>query len=116
VLDKCIEVMPDTAIPFNYFVLPIAELYYKMGTDSCLKKANDIVNKLADSYEQEMNYYLSLDKKLFKRLERESQLAMSVWQRISMIAKQYNKQDPEWGKAMEARFQNLQNRYIEKAG
>ncbi len=117
VLDKCIEIMPDTAIPFNYFVLPIAELYYKIGTDSCMEKGKSIVTVLANSYEQEVNYYLTLDRETFKKVEREAQLAMSVWQRISMVVKQYDKKDKdaEWTKSIENRFEDLQKRYMAKA-
>ena len=104
--------------PFNYFVLPLAELYYKLGTDSCMLKGKAIVNKLADSYEQEVNYYLTLDKETFKKVERDAQLAMSVWQRISMVVKQYDKKDKnaEWAKNIEVRFDELQKRYAQKAG
>ena len=31
VLDKCIEVMPDHSIPYNFFMTPIAEAYYRAG-------------------------------------------------------------------------------------
>ena len=31
VIDRCLEVMPNEAVPFNYFNLPLAEAYYKIG-------------------------------------------------------------------------------------
>ena len=30
-LDKCMQVMPEKIIPYNFFMLPVAEAYYKAG-------------------------------------------------------------------------------------
>ncbi|MBL0105526.1 MAG: hypothetical protein IPP51_18145 [Bacteroidetes bacterium] len=31
VLDKCVEVMPDKTVPYNYFMTKVAELYFRAG-------------------------------------------------------------------------------------
>jgi hypothetical protein len=41
VCDRCIKVMPEKTIPYDYFILPIAETYYKAGK---IDKANKITS------------------------------------------------------------------------
>ncbi|MDD5571718.1 MAG: DUF2723 domain-containing protein [Bacteroidales bacterium] len=58
VLDLCIKVVPDRNVPYNKYVLPVAEAYCKCGE---YDKANKILKRLFDIYEKEMIYYLSLE-------------------------------------------------------
>ncbi|MFA6923685.1 MAG: DUF2723 domain-containing protein [Bacteroidales bacterium] len=58
VLDLCIKIVPDRNVPYNKYILPIAEAYCKCGA---YKKANSILKHIFDVYEKEMIYYLSID-------------------------------------------------------
>jgi len=99
VLDKCLVVMPKENIPYNYFMLPIAESYYKAGE---MAKGSKLVEELADIYADDMNFYMSMEGKNAESLDSEKQQCMGVLQRLMMIAKQY-KQDAV-AKKVEASF------------
>ena len=96
VLDKCIEVMPDHSIPYNFFLTPIAEAYYRagrQGQDSLsTQKATVLMTRLMEIYEGDLTFYLSLPREKAKEIKAETERAMSVFQRLMQIAKAY-KQD-----------------------
>lgn len=132
VLDHCIEVMPDKTVPFNIMMLRIADLYYRAGapelpTDSAsmanlsteqqgsankayIDKANAIVKRLAEVYEDDLDYYLSLKGTSWsKSVERESNQAMAVMQELKRMAgvagqKQLTEELEKKFKALEGRF------------
>ncbi len=101
VLDKCMEVMPDKNVPYNFFMTKIAELYYRaagaMGTDSLaqdnmegsrrtelINKANAISERVLNIYYDNMNYYLSLKgTKYYKLVDTEMNQALYILQSIS---------------------------------
>ena len=55
-LDTYIKYFPDSKIPYDLYMTPYAELYYKLGAK---EKANAIVGRLVDIYEQDLAYYSS---------------------------------------------------------
>lgn len=86
VIDRCLEVMPNEAIPFNYFNLPMAEVYYKIGKE---EKAKEIVSILTDSYFNELEYYNKVDDKILNKLQREYQLANQIVSNLYSITTKY---------------------------
>jgi hypothetical protein len=106
VLDKCLAVMPKENIPYNYFMLPIAESYYKAGE---IAKANKLVEDLSAIYIDDMNFYLSLQGKDSETVDNEKQQCMGVLQRLMMLSKQY-KQDAV-SKKIEAEFNKFSASY-----
>ena len=112
VLDKCLVVMPEHNVPFNFFMLPVAEAYYKAGG---AEKANKIVTRLFDVYEQELNYYLSLPAQLYSTIENTVQQSMSVLYRLNMLTNRSYSQG-DFGKNIETRFTALQEVYAQKQG
>jgi len=87
VLDKCIEVMPNEAVPFNYFNLPIADAYYRINEK---EKASQIGKELANNYFDELNYYNSIDKKSLVSMQRDYQLAGEVINNLFRLSQNYN--------------------------
>lgn len=89
VLDKCIEVMPNNCVSYNYFNLGIADAYYKAGV---VDKANDVINILNESTQDDLRYYFSLDDKFAGSTDYEIKKSMMVMQELSRLTKE-NKQD-----------------------
>tara|TARA_Y100000589_G_scaffold56301_1_gene46635 strand:- start:22873 stop:25890 length:3018 start_codon:yes stop_codon:yes gene_type:complete len=87
VLDKCLEIMPHKAIPFNYFNLPIAEGYYKIGK---MEKASEVVNILIETYFDELDYYNSIDEKLLNNMQRDFQIANQIISSMYNLTINYN--------------------------
>ncbi len=85
VLDKCIEVMPDAAAKYDFFSVPIAEGYYKVGE---VAKANAIAEKLTRYSGDELAYYFSFPDQDLRAMDVNMQEALFTLQRLSVVAKQ----------------------------
>ena len=90
VLDKCLEVMPYNAVPFNYFNLPLAESYYKIGKN---EKGKEILEILVDHYFDELSYYNSLEEKQLSSMNRDYQIANQVIGSLYSITNQYKEKE-----------------------
>ena len=75
VMDKCLEIMPNEAIAYSFFNLPIAEGYYKIGKTD---KARAIINILIDIYFEELAYYNSLEDEVLSKMDRDYQIANQI--------------------------------------
>jgi hypothetical protein len=87
VLDKCLETMPNEAVAFNYFNIPIAENYYKLGKT---EKARKVVGILSDYYFDEIEYYQSIDAKTLTSMQRDFNVANQIIGNLYSISNQYN--------------------------
>jgi len=56
VLDRCLEVMPEENVPYDVFVIRLAEAYYAAGKP---EKANALVKEVAKISEEKYVYYNS---------------------------------------------------------
>ncbi len=86
VCDRCLEVMPDKSIPYNYFVLPVAEAYYKAGAAD---KANKVIKRLIEIYQQNLNYYLSFPENKAEQVDMEEQRSLALLKKIAKMTKKY---------------------------
>jgi hypothetical protein len=87
-LDRCMEVMPEKTVPFDYFMLPVAESYYAAGDN---KKANNIIKRMTEMYSKNLRYYFSFHGNFANAVDYDKQQSLAVMQRIIQIA-QLNKQ------------------------
>lgn len=107
-LDRCMEVMPYEVIPYNYFIVPVAQAYYRAGA---AEKGNEIVRKLFDRYEDDLQYYYSLKGELAKSIDPDKQQAMAILQRvIQTISTEYPQE--ELSKELTPRFKQLETAYF----
>lgn len=87
-LDKCLEEFPDSKIPFDMYMIPFIETYYKAGAP---EKANIVAERLFEIYNENLEYYYRLNEPLRKYYETDYNQALGVLQQLSMMAKS-NKQ------------------------
>ena len=133
VLDKCNEEMPDKTIPYNVMMLRPIEIYYRAASNvnanpfdtilnsnnvelpeqkrkQAIATANSIVRRMADIYEDDLNYYFSLKgTDYLKFVDRDMNQAMAVFQELIRLAKTGNQQ--EIVKELEPRFKKLEARF-----
>ncbi len=83
VLNKCLEVMPITRIPVNYWSLPLIEQFYKAKLTD---KANMLIDKLFTSANDELRYYFSLRGKFAANMDYEKRVNLQVLNEIIRIA------------------------------
>ncbi len=90
VLDKCIEVIPDNCIPFDYFVIPLAEDYYTIGEN---EKANALVERLIVVFDEQFKYYFQFSGKRARRYDTDIQQNLYMVQKLSQITQKYKQND-----------------------
>jgi hypothetical protein len=108
-LDKCFEVMPEKTVPYNYYVYPLAEAYYKAGS---FDKGNVISERLIEISEKELKFYFSFNNKFANAIDKDKQFALGILQRINQIAGRY--QQTEVAKKAEELFNNYYKLYSVK--
>jgi len=128
-----LEVMPDKTVPYNIMMLRIVENYYacakgSMPDDSsavamsgdiekndqssaqAIQKANSIVKRLADIYEDDLHYYFSLKgTEYIKSVDRDMNQAMAVFQELQRLTR--NAKQMQISGDLEKRFKELEKRF-----
>jgi hypothetical protein len=89
VCDRCLEIMPDKAVSFDLFLLPVAESYLNAGADT---KGTALLNRLFEIYSQDLSYYFRFPKKKVAQYDNEMQQALAIINRIGIVAGQHNQQ------------------------
>ncbi|MGB0166050.1 MAG: protein O-mannosyl-transferase family [Luteibaculum sp.] len=79
VLDKCIEVMPEKNVPYNRIVVPLMEGYYEVGE---IEKGNELAKRLFDIFEDDLEYFTSIEPEFLIEDRREMEIAQMVANRI----------------------------------
>ena len=87
VLDKCMEIMPEKKVPYNIFITPMAESYYKAGKISI---ANKLLNRLLDNSTAELAYYFRFTGDKTHKLDSEKRQNLSIVNRIKDIADNFH--------------------------
>jgi hypothetical protein len=59
VLDRCLEVMPEKNVPYDVFVVRLAEGYYGAGA---VDKGNKLIRDVVKVYTDRYNYFASFRK------------------------------------------------------
>ena len=119
VLDRCMEIMPPEAVPYNVFALGLAESYYKVGMNLdttnetrslSISKANNIVKALVELTEDNLDYYLSIPEKFRGSVvDNETRRGLSIMQELVRFTSQYGQ--TELQTELEAKFENLATSY-----
>lgn len=106
VCDRCLEVIPEEKITYDYFSLPFVEIYYKAGAKD---KADALVKRFLEINDQELNYYFSFKKQKAKFVFSEKQQCLGILQRIKMITEEYN---PKLAKEADEIFNKYYNYFV----
>ncbi len=90
VMDRCLEGMPDESIPYNYFVTPLAEGYYKIGD---FEKGNELNIRLIEIFEEQLAYYFEFPAKIQKKYDFEKQQNLALLQKLTQVANQFKQEE-----------------------
>ena len=107
-LDRCMEAIPHESIPLNFSAAGVVEGYYKIEE---FEKGNAIALQLMEVYSQEIEYFTRLSRKQVGRLGNEPDIAMSVLQKLLILAR-VHKQD-EVLETIETRFEEIESQYLQ---
>ncbi len=89
-IDKAQELFPNEKFAYDYYMVPFAQVYYA-GGDTV--KGDQVVNTIKDRYVEDIDYYLRLSDKHLNYYEEDLSIAFSTLQRLSMMARQYGRED-----------------------
>jgi tetratricopeptide (TPR) repeat protein len=87
VLDHCMSVFPDDVAHYDYFVLGMAECYYKIGN---AQKADKICEHILQLMDQDMNYLYSFPTSDLKSMDNSLREDLMMLQRLGEAVKASN--------------------------
>ena len=87
VIDRCLNDMPDNTLPFDYFVVGLAEGLFKLGDT---EKAKVIAEKLINSSVEKLAYYFSFPDEDLRDMDMPMREALYTLQKIGVSAKEAN--------------------------
>ncbi len=89
VLDRCEKQMPlDVFIP-DYFDLELADAWYRLEKN---ERGDKTLLFIVDIYDQQLNYFFSMDKAMIENLYRESGMALQTINECQRIAMRHNRE------------------------
>ncbi len=88
VLDRCMEVLPEETVPYDFFMVPIMEGYYRVGE---IEKANAISQRLADIALHDLKFYYN--DKVFGEYINEKNNALVIVRDVSRLAGQFGQME-----------------------
>jgi hypothetical protein len=100
VLDKCLAVMPEENVPFDYTMLNMVYSYYQADAK---EKANTIAKRLFDIYEHDLKYYASLGSEHRIAYGRDLRQGQEVLERLVLLTENFKVTDLS---------KNFQDRYL----
>jgi hypothetical protein len=106
VLDRIVELTPHDKIPYDYFMIGIAQSYYRLNQ---FDKANTIMSKMLDIGEGYLDYQLSMSRKYKNLNKSEITRQFQIMNQVGQIAHQFNQ--PELATRAVAFIENNQGRF-----
>ena len=101
VLDKCLEIIPDSKVPYNIFNLSMIDAYFKIGEK---QKAIEIAGILANNASDELDYLTSLGPGYQNYLNYEKRLNLHIINQLGQIYETYGEEG--LSKEMDKKFQD----------
>ncbi|WP_461641441.1 glycosyltransferase family 117 protein [Labilibaculum euxinus] len=106
VLDKCVELVPNEKVPFDYLAILMAQSYYRAAED---EKGNQMIQTISDRLVQELDYYMTLTPVSTSEFPRLKSRDLALLQELYRITNQYNQK--ELNRKIELEFKRLLESY-----
>jgi tetratricopeptide (TPR) repeat protein len=111
VLDYCFKVLPENNVPYNYFVIQLADAYYKAGETA---KSDKILTQYATTLQAELNWYLSQKSAVTKDYSSEIERSYSIYRYLMDVVRR-NKRD-QLSKKLGTGFSEIEMRVMSLNG
>ena len=109
VLDRCVELMPHPKVPYDAFVPPISQAYFRCGKRD---KGMEIMQQHVDILLQDLLYYYDLTPEQRQTLDYEIRLSLQLMQEYHSIAEEAGEE--ETVQAINDEFSNYYQRYLQE--
>jgi len=104
VVDKCMEVVPPSKVPYDFFSVELTRVYLFAGAK---EKASEHILAMAKEFDLELDYYFSLSPKFYTQVESEIRAPFYFLNELSMMAQKLdNKEIQEQVKAIFEKYSN----------
>jgi hypothetical protein len=110
-LDYCFKVLPENNVPYNYFVIQLADAYYKAGETA---KPDKILTQYAAILKAELNWYLSQKPLITKDYSGEIERSYSIYRYLMDVVRR-NKRD-QLSKKLGTGFSEIEMRVMSLNG
>ena len=113
VLDRCLEVMPATNVPFNYFMLGIMEGYFAAGNT---EKGTLLARELMNMYEAEVYWFADQERDIFNKVRTKAEQSRGIAYEIRNVVAQPNRYpqgeiDPKTGQPTSGLAKEFSDRF-----
>ncbi len=83
VADRIVEIIPDNVIPYDFFLVPVADAYYKAGATD---KGDEILKILMRHTMDELYYFFTFTGKRAEEVDLQRQQKLAMMREISQVA------------------------------
>jgi len=90
VADKCLTVIPETSVPYNYFMLPVAQSYLAAGAK---EKGAALLTSIFNLYKDELDYYFSFPSQRLPAMHQDIRHAIMVINGVVSISEEQGLDD-----------------------
>ncbi|MBN2348229.1 MAG: DUF2723 domain-containing protein [Bacteroidales bacterium] len=90
VLDRIVELTPHEQVPYDHYMIGIADAYYRLNE---FEKSNQILDKYIGICNGYLEYYLSLDNKIVRSISNDIGYNLQVLRNIYFTALNYNQDE-----------------------
>jgi len=90
VLDRCMQVLPSTRVPHNFFSLPLADLFYQTNQPD---KAGAIIKEMEQMVMDELHYYFRLNQRFPQEADYEKRLDLYLITELDRITSKYDQKE-----------------------
>ena len=87
VLDRCIELTPDSKIPYDHTIIQVASAYYQCNQ---FDKANALVKTLSEKCNNRLTYLLDQKESFLSSVNDQIVYNFQILQNLQMSTKNYN--------------------------
>lgn len=101
VLDKCLDLIPDSRIPFDVYMLGMVESYYQLEDES---KAREVAQQILDNTYEDIDYFLSLKPPYSSYLTYEKRFAAHALSELVRISTEHG--DKQFSAEIQQDLQN----------
>jgi hypothetical protein len=105
VIDYSFKMLPDNNVPYSYFVIQLADAYYKAGESA---KPDKILTKYANILHDELNWYLSQKPSIVKDYANEIERANMIYGFLIDVVRR-NKRE-QLAKKLQADYSEIEKR------
>jgi hypothetical protein len=108
-LDRCVELMPHPKVPYDAFVPPIANAYFRCGD---MENGQALLEDHAGVILEDLAYYYDLEPAARATLDYEIRLSLQLLQEYNSFAEQFELTDV--AQQINTEFTNYYQRYLQE--